>query len=134
MTRPFARLKAPRPGKVRSTSRTAGFLLWPVFASAAAADCPGQTQVELNRCAHDAYLAADAELNAVWPVAKASMDQIGAGAALLDAQRKWIAFRDAACAAEAAPYDGGSIRPQVHATCLERLTRRRTEDLRMLQF
>ncbi|WP_081536135.1 lysozyme inhibitor LprI family protein [Rhodovulum sp. P5] len=90
------------------------------------------TQAEMNQCAASAYTAADAELNAVWPGAKQAMDQMGAGALLLDAQRKWIAFRDAACAAERAPFEGGSIAPLIHYDCLKRLTERRTEDLRLL--
>ncbi len=98
-------------------------------AGAAQAACPGDTQLEMNECAHAGYVAADAQLNAVWPMAKARADANGSGALLLDAQRKWIAFRDAACAAEIAPYAGGSIQPLIFNTCLARVTRARTEDL-----
>ncbi|TDX28562.1 MULTISPECIES: lysozyme inhibitor LprI family protein [Rhodovulum] len=96
----------------------------------AGAACPGNTQIEMNDCAASAYRNADAQLNAVWPAARAAAASWGGDGMLLDAQRKWIAFRDAACAVEAAQYQGGSIQPLVHAECLRRLTERRTADLR----
>ena len=96
----------------------------------AQAACPGQTQFEMNQCADATYQQADAALNAVWPQAKARMDALGAGADLLDAQRKWISFRDAACSAEIAPYAGGTIQPLIWSSCLTRLTLQRTDDLR----
>ena len=98
----------------------------------AVAACPGQTQLEMNDCAVAAPGSADADLNAVWSVVKPQMDSAGVGARLLDAQRKWIDFRDAACAAEVALFEGGSIAPLVYSNCLTRLTQRRTEDLRAL--
>lgn len=134
MRHPAALRRAPPARRDRSIARWTALLAWAASATAVSADCPGRTQAEMNRCAHDAYLAADAELNDVWPAAKASMDRVGTGDLLLDAQRKWIAFRDAACAAEASPYAGGSIQPQILATCLTRLTQRRIEDLRILLF
>ncbi|MEM9552321.1 MAG: lysozyme inhibitor LprI family protein [Pseudomonadota bacterium] len=108
--------------------RLSMFLALACPASAYAA-CPGTTQLEMNQCAFEEYQRADAQLNATWTNAKAYMDGLGAGDILLDAQRKWLAFRDAACASEVAPFQGGSIRPLVHATCLTRLTQRRTQDL-----
>lgn len=89
------------------------------------------TQIEINDCAHRQYLKADRKLNDLWPGVKRSADQFGAGEALLESQRKWIAFRDAACAAEAAPYAGGSIQPSVWSSCLERQTKRRIKDLKV---
>ena len=94
--------------------------------------CPGRTQLEMNDCAAAEFQRFDAELNAVWPLAKSRADAFGAGAQLLDAQRKWIDFRDAACTAEISPYAGGSIRPLVWYNCLTRLTQARTFDLRQL--
>lgn len=101
----------------------------PVIAQGA---CPGTTQLEMNDCAAAEYQRSDAELNAVWPIAKSRADGVGAGGQLLDAQRKWIAFRDAACGAEIAPYAGGSIQPLIWYSCLTRLTRARTFDLQQL--
>jgi uncharacterized protein YecT (DUF1311 family) len=101
-------------------------------AGAAYAACPGTTQLEMNDCAAAEYQRFDAELNAVWPIAKSRADAIGAGVQLLDAQRKWLAFRDAACTAEIAPYGGGSIQPLIWYNCLTRMTRNRTFDLRQM--
>jgi uncharacterized protein YecT (DUF1311 family) len=50
---------------------------------------------------------------------------------LRDAQRAWIPFRDAACAAEAQIARGGTAMGFVTLLCLDRLTRARTEDLRI---
>ena len=103
-----------------------------VWASAGNAACPGRTQLEMNECAAATFQSADAELNAIWPAAKGRADALGSGAILLDAQRKWIAFRDAACSAEMAPYQGGSIQPLIWYSCLTRLTQARIQDLRIV--
>lgn len=92
------------------------------------------TQLEINRCAAEAYAAADADLNARWPAALAAMSGVGDGggdatSALRAAQRAWIAYRDLACEAEALPYQGGSIQPSIRLGCLTRLTRQRSDDL-----
>ena len=104
------------------------------LAGMAQAGCPGQTQLEMNDCAKAEFTRADADMNATWDVAKATMDGLGYGDVLLDAQRKWLAFRDAACAAEISPYEGGSIQPLVAYTCLTRLTRARSQDLENFRF
>jgi uncharacterized protein YecT (DUF1311 family) len=49
---------------------------------------------------------------------------------LKDAERKWIAYRDAACKAEYALWEGGSGGPNAHTICVIRLTRQRTSDLK----
>ena len=99
---------------------------------AASAACPGNTQLELNECAAAEFQQADEQLNAVWPQAKGFMDSIGQGAVLLDAQRKWIPFRDAHCKAVAAQYAGGSIVPLIANRCMTELTETRTAQLRAL--
>ncbi len=103
-----------------------------LLGGAAQAACPGQSQLEMNECAAARYAQADAQLNAVWPGIKGYMDGLGAGAALLDAQRKWLAYRDATCTSEIAPFGGGSIQPLVWYTCLERMTRVRMAELQAL--
>lgn len=105
--------------------------VFPVAASAQ--DCAdANTQREMTECAQQSYQRADDDLNAAYK--QASLIAHGYGGAaqeqLLAAQRAWITYRDAACDAEAALYDGGSIQPMVRATCLERLTRARSDDLR----
>lgn len=88
-------------------------------------------QAELNYCAVLELEAADAELNAAYADAvDAARGFDGQQEALLrDAQRAWIAFRDAACSAEASLVDGGTMQPMVGTGCLTRLTLERTEDL-----
>lgn len=51
---------------------------------------------------------------------------------LRTAQRAWIAFRDAQCRYEAGVYEGGSMAPMVHSSCLTQLTEARTKDLNTL--
>lgn len=109
-------------------------LVFGLLCSGAMAACPGQTQSEMNDCAAADYQRADAALNAAWGPAKSYAESAGIGAQLLDAQRKWIAFRDAACLAEADLFAGGLIRPLMWFTCLTRLTQRRTEDLVTLRY
>jgi len=99
------------------------------------------TQYELTGCASQAYEAADGDLNLAWGMARDMAKRLDASASeyggpqdnfaiLLDAQRKWIAFRDAACDAEALLARGGTMQNQLFFDCLTRLTRARTEDLR----
>lgn len=98
------------------------------------------TQVEMTGCASVAYEAADAELNAAYGPAMdmaRAIDSAGtfgavpAATLLRDAQRAWIAFRDAACDAEATMARGGTMQSMLFYNCLERLTRARTGDLRL---
>ena len=49
---------------------------------------------------------------------------------LRDAQRAWIAFRDANCAAEYAAWGAGTIRQVIGASCHLQMTAERTLDLR----
>ncbi|RYH01300.1 DUF1311 domain-containing protein [Salipiger sp. IMCC34102] len=92
-----------------------------------------QTQTDMNICAAEAAARADDLLNAEWRVTQSFAKARGLGEVLLEAQRAWLGFRDAQCAAEAARYDGGSLQPLVHANCIERLTLRRTDDLRQFR-
>jgi uncharacterized protein YecT (DUF1311 family) len=98
-------------------------------------------QVDLNLCAERAWKFADEDLNLAYGFAVTMMKDIDAGlaegqrgaeAALREAQRAWIAFRDAGCTAEGYRVAGGSMQPMVVAMCLERVTRARTEELRAL--
>ena len=100
-----------------------------------------QTQTDMNICAGESLRAADGDLNADYKMARDAMrnidsyldgDSKGAAKALLTAQRAWIKYRDGACEAEGFSVRGGSMEPLVVATCHERLTRQRSEDLRRL--
>jgi uncharacterized protein YecT (DUF1311 family) len=106
-------------------------LLFLSAAPAVAQDCGSDnlTQQEMNDCAAETLAYADEELNAVWDSAISYAEGAGVDDMLRDAQRLWIGYRDAACAAEAALYEGGSIAPLIYAECLTRLTVARTDDL-----
>lgn len=100
-----------------------------------------QTQFDMNYCAGLAYKAADGDLNTDYKVARDYMieidgylseDMAGAKQALLEAQRAWIKYRDLACNAEGFSVRGGTMEPGIVASCLERITRQRSEDLRRL--
>lgn len=101
---------------------------------AAAQDCDtAETQVALTACANGEWMAADADLNANYATAIKAMAGVEGGtAALRQAQRAWIAYRDAACAAEALTVQGGSAEPMVYGFCMARLTTARAEDLAIL--
>ena len=48
---------------------------------------------------------------------------------LQSAQRLWLKFRDANCAAERHLYEGGSAAQMVYAACMEADTRGRTAEI-----
>jgi len=118
----------------------AALLLTAPACAAQQLDCTNPTsQVEMTGCASQAWEAADAALNAAWGPAMErarALDEGGPSGAvpaatlLRDAQRAWIAFRDAACDAEATKARGGTAQNMLFYICLERLTLRRTEDLK----
>jgi uncharacterized protein YecT (DUF1311 family) len=93
------------------------------------------TQADMNQCADIAFQDADATLNDVYATALDVAGQINeysesdAVAALREAQRAWITFRDLACEVETISSEGGSIRPMEYSNCLERLTWQRINDL-----
>ena len=102
-----------------------------------------QTQLEMNLCAGIEFERADAELNRVYRESIAGerqadreldrrYDQRPSNETILrEAQRAWVAFRDAQCTYEAnGEARGGSMEPMVHGQCLARMTRERTAQLR----
>ena len=105
-----------------------------------AQDCTApQTQTEITTCAAQYYQMADEDLNLAYGMARDMARQIDLNAPqgqsssvtlLRDAQRAWIQYRDLACSAESMLAAGGSMQPALQLSCLERLTRARTEDLR----
>lgn len=104
-------------------------MLFGLIAAAGAAIACGQaaTQADLNRCAAGDYRKADDALNAQW---RRTLTMAGQDAgAWRAAQRAWIGFRDAECAAESAGSVGGSMHGMDIAACKARLTRERTRQL-----
>ncbi len=106
------------------------------------ADCQTpQSQMEFNICAHEAYKAADKDLNAVYGRAMAAMKDMdrylegelkGAARALRAAQRAWIVFRDKACESNGFQARGGTMESMLIGRCKTRLTRERIGHLKEL--
>ncbi|KPP90308.1 lysozyme inhibitor LprI family protein [Erythrobacter sp. HL-111] len=102
-------------------------------------------QQEMNWCAAQDYEEADRALNAQWRTAAREAKERdrqrseaerehdprpGHFASLLEAQRAWLAFRNAHCRLEGYVFRGGSAEPMVRSACLAALTRARTAQLR----
>lgn len=115
----------------------------PVPAVAQSVDCSQPSGATATLCAERDLKRADADLNAAYRAARDGAQRFDAefpdlpgtlmADQLLDAQRRWIAFRDAACETEAKPRSvGGAGYGAALAGCTARLTRRRTQDLRDL--
>jgi uncharacterized protein YecT (DUF1311 family) len=86
------------------------------------------TQMEINQCYGDAYQKAEKELNQLY--SRVTKKQDGAGRVRLQtAQRAWLKYRGAHCAAAAAIYRGGSIESSIRSGCLMRITRTRIDEL-----
>jgi uncharacterized protein YecT (DUF1311 family) len=88
-----------------------------------------QSQAEMNMCAAARFKAADAELNRVYNRLASILggDNL---ARLKAAEVSWIKYRDDNCGYEADLFEGGSIRPLILSSCLERMTKARTTELR----
>jgi uncharacterized protein YecT (DUF1311 family) len=108
-------------------------------ATAQEVDCANaMAQQDLNQCAYQDWEVADADLNDAYQIAMqllkdwdASLpaDEKGGAAALQDAQRAWITFRDKACEAEGFAMKGGSAEPLLVYGCMRQLTEERTGHL-----
>lgn len=127
---------------MRFRSEALALLLLAAPAAAQELDCAETvTQIEMTYCAEQAWMAADGDLNLAWDLAMTQARQMQAALPpdapvdipgdLRAAQRVWIDFRDLACAAESHMAWGGSMAPMLVYACRERLTRQRTEDLRL---
>lgn len=74
---------------------------------------------------------ADAELNATYKKAIATLSEKGASA-LRDGQRAWITYRDKTAEAYGTGEEGGSLEGVMVITCSTELTRNRTAELKKL--
>lgn len=98
--------------------------------SAQAEDCDAN-QAAMNQCASKQYVALDAELNKQYKAQMSYLTTAERKKALQDAQKKWIAFRDADCQYQVGKReDGGSMWPLSQAQCLAEQTRVRVEQLK----
>lgn len=88
-----------------------------------------QTQAQLNACAADSLKRADNELNRLF---KQMTDRLAndkkARQLLVEAQRKWIGFRDAECSFQVMRSAGGSIQPMRQRMCQAAITQSRVVD------
>lgn len=116
---------------MRAPILLAALLLLPAL-PAAARDCgPNATQMDLNDCAAEGMLRADAALNETYGRIMARLKPAPAAAqALRDAQRAWIRFRDGECDFATIDLAGGSIRPMMLTQCRQRMTEQRVTQLR----
>ena len=94
---------------------------------------------EVALCAQRDFEAADAKLNTAYRAVFASIDKSDVPAdaradwrkALVEAQRRWIAFRDAECTVTGFEWYGGTGRSTAELGCQRELTDARTKQLRV---
>ncbi|WP_226951239.1 lysozyme inhibitor LprI family protein [Rhizobium terrae] len=100
-----------------------------------------ETQMEMTYCAEQDYNAADKALNIQYQAARkatkkwdtdAATDLPASDAALVKAQRAWVAYRDAHCESYGYQAHGGTMEPQLIYACSADLTRKRTAELKEL--
>jgi uncharacterized protein YecT (DUF1311 family) len=99
-----------------------------------AKDAPCQSvgpSSEETRCFIEEAQKADRELNLLYNRVRQVLSSTEQGQ-LQAAQRLWIQFRDANCAAERDLYRGGSAGPMVYEACLGADTRQRTAELNVM--
>jgi uncharacterized protein YecT (DUF1311 family) len=119
------------PPVLTSTLLVIGLFAIPARGQSDHGDCDGNT-AEVTACLIEHYKRADADLNAVYQRSIKSATEYGPPdlANLEDAQRKWIAYRDAVCEAELALYHGGTASGPARFLCLLRTTDQRKHDLK----
>ncbi|MER8376643.1 lysozyme inhibitor LprI family protein [Mesorhizobium sp. M1396] len=105
----------------------------PLFVNTARAadDCANaQDQATMNECAGKDFAASDKKLNDAYRQIEGRLkDNAASKKLLVNAQRAWVAFRDAECNFQGGPPEtAGSIRPMVIANCQAGLTEKRLKD------
>lgn len=90
-----------------------------------------QTQTELNLCAQLSFQKADQELNSIYKQLLSLLSKEDK-ALVIEAQRQWIAYRDAHCKFYEKMYAGGSMLTMVLANCKETTTQSRINELKEL--
>ena len=111
--------------------------LTPACIGAAAKQCQqapgGDTTLGIAQCVMGEHDAWDAALNREYKAARAIYkDDQTAADSLRDAQRAWLAWRDAECAFQYNSYGGGSMRTIASANCQMSMTAMRTLELKAL--
>ena len=93
-------------------------------------DCDSN-QAAMNVCAANDFKAADKELNELYKTQMDYLQDVKTKSAFKDAQRKWIALRDADCLYQVGPReDSGSIWALLQFSCETEQTKLRIEQLK----
>jgi uncharacterized protein YecT (DUF1311 family) len=109
------------------------FMLAGMTPAIARADCyDSPVQADLNACADAAFKAADAQLNAAYAAVRQRLSDDGQKR-LRDAERAWMAYRDAECMFRSSGDDGGSAAVMVDAQCQADLTTERARYLESIR-
>ena len=93
--------------------------------------CPGKpmTTLQIEGCAEHKVLAIDKTIDGL--AAKVFARLKGSSrATFVAASGDWLQYRNAACAAEASIYNGGSVQPVAYANCLVSLDGSHVSDLK----
>jgi uncharacterized protein YecT (DUF1311 family) len=89
------------------------------------------TTLDTNICLVKVQNSVDSRLNETY---QSALKQLGDStenvSSLKDAERKWLAYRDATCKAESDLFKGGTIMPQIVHLCIIKLTKRRLADIK----
>jgi uncharacterized protein YecT (DUF1311 family) len=90
------------------------------------------TTYDMSVCLSKIHEDVDTDLNKTYQKALQLTGKFGSTDLqnLKEAQKKWLAYRNAACNAEYGLWQGGSGGPNAQALCVIRLTRQRTADLK----
>ncbi len=112
-----------------------------IFASStqnnSAAATPGcanaTTQMDINDCEYQAYIASDQQLatlyqsllSAIGPDHQTQQD-------FVSSEQKWTSYRDAACQTEADTESGGSLELATQDACLQAITQQRIDYLKSI--
>ena len=96
-----------------------------------AANAGAQTQPEMNAVARADFKQADAELNKTYQSVLAKLPT-AEKQKLKEAQRAWIASRDAEAERAAKEAEGGSMAPTLHYTTMTDLTQKRITELKAM--
>jgi uncharacterized protein YecT (DUF1311 family) len=100
--------------------------------NAADGPCRGPaTTADASQCFTDAWHAADNKLNQAYSRVQEVLGP-DETADLKAAQRLWLKFRDANCAAERNMYGRGTAAPVVYSACMEANTRQRVADIKIM--
>lgn len=112
---------------------TLGLISMGVQASENACFERAQTQNQLNECAFLSWKSSDVELNRLYQEMGDRLrgDEV-ARKSMVDAQRKWLMYRDSECAFQTLRTAGGTMQPMRKNICMAELTRNRVMDFQNL--